>query len=72
MISGLDNVDFEIYKWKNWDLLNFSSTSEFVVLSISPLAGSECFMSCRAVHVLMLAFEAIELYLNSSGDVKVK
>lgn len=29
-------------------------------------------MSCKAVHVLMTAFEAIELYLNSSGDVKVK
>lgn len=60
MISGLENVDFEIYKWKNWDLLNSSSTSEFMVLSVSPLAGSECF----AVHVLMLAFEAIELFFK--------
>lgn len=72
MVSGLDNVDFEIYKSKNWDLLNSSSTSEFMVFSVSPLAGLECFRSGRAVHVLMFAFEAIELYLNSSGDVKVK
>lgn len=37
MISGFGNVDFEIYKWKNWDLLNSSSMSVFMVLSVSPL-----------------------------------